>query len=104
MSYALAMEVRHASQDLLEAALDFTWGHAASLDGRVKVSAGTEFHHFAPMLGLILNKINSLDNVDVVQCRRDTKFCGKFLDVFFFRFVLPSFPELLQIRQRGLGN
>ena len=84
MSNALAMEVRHPSQDLLEATLDFTWGHAALLDGRVKVSSWAEFHHFAPMLAFILNKINGLDDVDMVQSRGDAKFCRQFLDVFFF--------------------
>jgi hypothetical protein len=35
MGHALAMKVGHAGQDLLKAALDFTRGHGALLDGRV---------------------------------------------------------------------
>lgn len=68
VGHALAVQVRHASEDLLEAALDLAGRHAASLDRRVEVSSRTELHDFAPMLGLVLDEIDRLDDVDMVQC------------------------------------
>lgn len=69
MGHTLAMQIGHARQDLLEAALDFTWGHASLLDGRIEVTSRTELHHLAPVLSLVLYQIDGLDDIDVVQCR-----------------------------------
>lgn len=84
MSDTLTVQVRHASENLLEAAFNLAGGHAALLYRRVKISSGTEFHDFTPMLLLVLNEINRLDNIDVVQCGRYAKLCSQLLDVFFF--------------------
>jgi len=46
------------------------------------------------MLTLVLDEINGLDDVNMVQCRRNAKFGGEFLDVFLFRFILASFSKL----------
>jgi len=47
------------------------------------------------MLILILNEVNSFDNVDVVQCGRDTELRGEFFDVLLFRLILAALAELL---------
>jgi len=50
-----------------------------------------------------LDKINSLDDVDMMQCRGDAEFCHKLLDVFFFRFILVMLPELLRDEGRVIS-
>ena len=67
--YSLAVQIRHTSEDLLEATLHLAGRHAAFLDGSIEVSSGTELHDFAPALLLILHEIHRLDYVDVMQRR-----------------------------------
>ena len=50
----------------------------------VEVSSRAELHHFAPILILILNEIDSFHDVGVVQHGRDAELCGKLLDVLLF--------------------
>jgi hypothetical protein len=95
VSNTLRMEVGNSLQDLLEATLGFAWRHTPFLDRGVEVTTGTEFHDLAPVLIFILNEIYSLNDVDVMEGGRYTKFGGKFLHVFLFRLVLPSLSELL---------
>jgi hypothetical protein len=75
MRDALAVQVRDAAEDLLEAAFDFTGRHPALLDRGIEVSTRAELHHLTPMLVFILHEINRLDNVDVVQRRRNAELC-----------------------------
>jgi hypothetical protein len=91
----LRMEVGNSLQNLLEATLDFARRHTPFLDRGVEVTTGTEFHDLAPVLVLILNEIYRLNDVDVMEGGRYTKFGGKFLHVFLFRLVLSSLSELL---------
>lgn len=44
---------------------------------------------------LILNQVHSLDDVGVMQRRRDAEFRSKLLDVILFAFVLATLAELL---------
>jgi hypothetical protein len=60
------MEVRHALQNLPEATLNFTRRHASFLDRSIEITTRAKFHDLTPVLILILNKIDSLDNVDVM--------------------------------------
>ena len=66
VSYALLVQVLYTSQHLPETALDFTRRHCSVLDRGIKVSAGTEFHHFAPVLIFVVNKIHGLNDVGVM--------------------------------------
>jgi hypothetical protein len=67
------------------------------LDRSIQVPTRAKFHDLTPMLCLVLHEINSLDDVWMVQRRGDTEFCSEFLDVFFLRLVLATFPEFLVI-------
>ena len=96
MRNTLAVQVGDTSQDLLEAALDLGRGHAPALDGSIEVAAGTELHDFAPVLVLVLHKVDRLHNVDVVQRRRYAELRRELLDVLLLRLVLSSLTELLQ--------
>jgi hypothetical protein len=100
VSNTLRMEVGNSLQDLLEATLDFARRHTPFLDRGVEVTTGAEFHDLAPVLVLVLNEIYGLNDVDVMEGGRYTKFGGKFLHVFLFRLVLPSLSELLPIMIR----
>jgi len=51
------------------------------------------------MLILVLNEVDSLNNIRVVQCRRDTKLCRELLHIFLFCFILPPFSEFLEHRR-----
>ena len=99
---ALRMEVGNSLQDLFEATLDFARRHTPFLDCGVEVATGTEFHDLTPVLVLILNEIYGLNDVDMMEGGRYTKFGGKFLHVFLFRLVLPSLSEFLPIMIRLL--
>jgi len=62
----LGVEVRNSQQYLPEATFDFTRSHASLLDRRIEIATRAEFHNFAPVLIFVLNKIDGLDDVDVV--------------------------------------
>lgn len=66
MCDALTMQIRYAGQDLLEAALDFGWGHAPAFDSSIKIATGTELHDLAPVKVFVLDEVNRLDDVDVM--------------------------------------
>lgn len=51
------------------------------------------------MLVLVLNEIHCLNNVEVVQGGGNTKLCRELLDILLFRFILSSFPELLNTKE-----
>jgi hypothetical protein len=92
---SLTVQIGNATQDLLETALDFVRRHPSFLDGSIEVATGTKFHNFAPFVVFILKKIDSLDDVDVVQSRGDAEFGSQLLDVFLFCFILPPLSKLL---------
>lgn len=96
MRHALAMEVGHAAKYLLKTALDFAGRHPPFLDRSIQIASWTKFHHFAPMLVLILHEIDGLNNVGMVEGGGDAEFGGELLDIFFFCFVLSSLAELLR--------
>lgn len=70
---ALTVEIVDTAEDLLETTLDLARGHVALLDGGVEVSTGTELHDFAPVLLLVLDEVDCLDDVDVVEGGRYTE-------------------------------
>ena len=96
MGHALAMEVGDPRQDLLETALDLARGHPAALDGRIQVTTGAELHDLAPMLVLILDEVDGLDDIHVVQRRRYAELGREFLDILLLCLVLSPLAELLQ--------
>jgi hypothetical protein len=67
MCDTLRVQIRNAGENLFETTLNLAWRHMSLLDGGVEISARTEFHDFAPVLVLILNEVDSLNNVNVVQ-------------------------------------
>ena len=97
VSNTLSMEVGNTLQYLLEATFDLARSHTPLLDRGVEVTTGAELHDLAPVLILVLDEIYGLDDVDVMEGGRYTKFGRKFLHVFLFRLVLPSLSELLPI-------
>lgn len=94
---ALTMQVRHPTKNLLEATLDFARGHSTLFYRGVEISPRTKLHHLAPFLTLVLDKIDSLNDIDMVKGRRDAKLGGEFLDVLFLRLVLATFAEFLDM-------
>lgn len=95
MGDTLAVEVVDASEDLLEAAFDLRWRHAAAFDRSIEITARAELHNFTPVQLLVLDEINRLDDVDVMKGRRNAELGSELLDVLLLRLVLPSFPEFL---------
>jgi hypothetical protein len=73
MSDTHRVKVLDSLEDLLETALDLADAHVALLDGGVQVSTGAILHDFTPVMLLVLNEIDSLDDVGMVQSRRDAK-------------------------------
>ena len=82
MGNTLTVEVLDTAQDLLKAALDFTWAHAALLDSRIQVATGTKLHDLAPLMVFILDKVDGLDDVDVMQSGGNTEFGSMLFHVF----------------------
>ena len=44
----------------------------------------------------VLDKIDCLDDINVVQRRRNAELRGELLDIFLLCFVLAPFPEFLR--------
>ena len=95
MSYTHRVKVCNTVEDLLEAADDFSLSHASALDGCIEVSTGAVLHDFAPVVSVILDEVDSLDDVHVVKSRRNTELGRELLDVFLFGLVLATFTEFL---------
>ena len=73
MRNSLAVQIRNAGQYLLKAAFNFAWRHSALLNCGIEVTAWTEFHHLAPMLVFVLDKVHGFDYVDMMESRGDAK-------------------------------
>jgi len=67
VSNTLGVEVRKTLQNLTEATLDFARGHAPFLNRRIEIATRTKLHDLAPVLIFVLDKVDGLDNVDVMQ-------------------------------------
>ena len=67
------MKVLDADDELLEVTVDFRLLHHAGLDGLVQVTVRTVFHDLTPVLVLILYQIDRLDDILVMQSRRNAK-------------------------------
>lgn len=98
---ALRVEVLDALEDLFEATLYLAGTHAAASDRRIEITTRTVLHDFAPVLILVLDKINSLDNVRVVEGGGNAEFGSEFLDILFFCLILAAFAELLERNEQG---
>jgi hypothetical protein len=61
------VEVRKTLQNLTETTLDFARGHAPFLNCCIEIATRTKLHDLAPVLVFVLDKVNGLDNVDVMQ-------------------------------------
>lgn len=68
---AHAMEVRDASEDLLEVRVDLGGAEVAFFDGGVEVPTRTVLHDLAPVLLLVLDEVDRLD--DVVAAREEKR-------------------------------
>lgn len=99
VGHTLAVQVANTRQDLSEAAFDLARAHTTLLDCSVQVPARAELHHLAPVLILVLNQVNSLDDIDVVKGRRNAKLRSELFHIFLLRFVLASLAELLRRRE-----
>ena len=53
---------------------------------------------------LVLYKIDRLDNIGVMESRRNAKLRGKLLDVLLFSLILSTFPELLENKKGSEGG
>lgn len=95
MGDALAVQVRNPCQDLFETTLHFARRHAPLLDRRIQIATRTELHDLAPLFVLVLDQVNSFNDVDVVQRRGNAEFGGQFLDVFLFGLIFTSLPKFL---------
>lgn len=98
VSDAHRVQVSDARKDLLKVRVDLGRRHVALLDRCVQVAARTVLHHFAPVLMFVLNEVDRLDNVFVVQRRRNTKLGRQLLDVFLLGLVLSALSEFLSVR------
>lgn len=96
MSHTHRVQVFDPLEDLLETAFDLADAHVALLDGSVEVSTGTILHDLAPVMLLVLYEVDSLDDVGVMQGRRDAEFGSELLDVFLFGFVLSPLSKFLK--------
>ena len=104
MGDALRVEVLDTLENLFETTLYLTGTHATTSDRRVEITAGTVLHDLAPVLVLILDKINGLDDVWVVEGRRDAEFGSELLDILFLCLVLTTFTELLEGNEQASGT
>jgi hypothetical protein len=95
------MQIAHAAHDLLKTTLDLSRGHPTLLNRRIQISTGTKLHHLTPMLVLVLDEIDRLDDVGVMKSGRDAEFGRQLFDVFFLGFVLSTFPEFLSSTRRS---
>lgn len=66
MSDTLSVQIRNTSDNLLETALDLGWTHTTLLDGSIQVTTRAELHYFAPVMIVVLNKIHSFDDINVM--------------------------------------
>jgi len=66
VGYALGMKIVDSGDKLPEATFGLACGHTTLLDCYIQVTAWTVFHHLAPALLVVLDKVDSLNNVDVV--------------------------------------
>lgn len=89
------MEVLDTLKNLFETTLDLARAHAAASDGSVEITTRTVLHDLAPVLVLILDEVDGLDDVRVVEGRGDAEFSSEFLDILFLCLVLAAFAELL---------
>ena len=95
MSDALGVKICNAIEELLEAAFNLTSAHLTLFDGPIEIPTRAIFHNFTPMMLFVLDKVNRLDDVDVVQRRGNTELGSEFLHVLLFCLVLPPLAEFL---------
>ena len=93
---SLSVDVAQAGEELLEAAFDLGSAHIAPMNGSVQIPACAKLHDFAPDTVLILQKIDRLDDIGMMEGRRNAKLRRKLLDVLLLGLVLSAFPELLE--------
>ena len=96
MGDSLTVEVVQAGEELLEGAFDLRSAHTTFPDSSVQIPTCAELHDFAPGMVLVLQKIDRLDDIGVVEGRRNAELRGKLLDVILFALVLPPLAELLE--------
>ena len=96
MGNTLTVKICDTGEDLLEAALNLARRHPTALDGRIQVTTGAELHDLAPMLVLILDEVDGLDDIHVVQRGRYAELGREFLDILLLCLVLSPLAELLQ--------
>ena len=100
MGDPLFVEVTQTSEELLETAFYLGSAHTTSANGSVQIPTCAKLHDFAPGMVLVLQKVDRLDNIRVMEGRRNAKLRGKLLDVLLFSLILSAFPKLLE--ERGI--
>ena len=96
MGDSLSVEVAQSGEELLEATFDLGSAHTTLANGGVQISTRAKFHDLAPGMILVLHKIDRLDDIRVMEGRRNAKLRGKLLNVLLFGFILSALPELLK--------
>ncbi len=106
MSDTLPVQIRNASDNLLEAALDLGRTHTTLLDGSIQVTTRTELHDFTPVMIVVLNEVHSFHDINMMQSRRDAKFGSELLHIFLLSFILSSLSKFLDCTEEStsLGN
>jgi hypothetical protein len=95
------VEVVDALEHLAEVRVHVERAHRALLDGRVEVAAGTVLHNLAPVARLVLDEVDRLDDVEVVERRRDAKLGRELLDIVLLGLILAALAELLRSAGHG---
>jgi hypothetical protein len=95
MGDALGVKICDPSKKLFETAFDLAGAHLTPFDRAIEIPTRTILHDLAPMMLLVLDQVDCLNNVGVVQCRGDTELGSEFLHVFLFCLVLPPLAEFL---------
>lgn len=78
-----------------------TASHDLSHDGRNKQANETKktYHDFTPVVLFVLNQIHGLDNVLMVQRRRDAELARQLLDILLLGLVLSPLAELFDRKE-----
>jgi hypothetical protein len=69
--------------------------HPAFPERSVQAPAVAHFHHLVPVRIFVLHKVDSLDDVHMVQSGRDAELSGELSDVFFLCLVVAAFAAFL---------
>ena len=67
MGHTHRVEILDTLENLLETAFDLAARHAPLFNSGIEITAGAVLHNLAPVVRLVLNKVDSFHDVRVVQ-------------------------------------